>query len=137
MAKVIRTLLETSAEPMRRVHCLKNPPNNDPQPRDILTVDFDHCENEGIMGDDEEEGGGEGVDGLVFLLTIVFVSLVLVTMVSLAVLLLVRRCRTSSSSSSSGVSTLESDYRSLPYPGDVRRRGEECMSNSLLSQNHI
>jgi len=134
---VIRTLLETSAEPMRRVRCLKNPPNTDPQPRDILTVDFDHCENGGIMGDDDEEGGGEGVDGLVFLLTIVFVSLVLVTMVSMAVLLLVRRCRTSSSSSSSGVSTLESDYRSLPYPGDVRRRGEECMSNSLLSQNHI
>ena len=136
MAKLIRTLLETSDEPMRRVRCLKNPPNtDDPQPRDILTIDFDHCEN---GESDDEEGGGVGVDGLVFLLTIVFVSLVLVTMVSLAVLLLVRRfCKTSSSSSSSGVSTLESDYRSLPYPGDVRRRGDECMSNSLLSQNHI
>ena len=135
MAKVIRTLLETSAEPMRRVRCL-NPPT-DLLPRDILTVDFDHCGNGGTGGD--EEGGVEagGEDGLVFLLTIVFVSLVLVMVASLTSLLLVRRCRTSSSTSSSGASTLESDYRSLPYPGDVRRRGEECMSNSLLSQNHI
>ena len=133
MATVIRSLLETSAEPMRRVRCL-NP--TDLHRRDILTVDFDHCENGGSAG--EEDGQGvEGEDGLVFLLTIVFVSLVLVTVFSLTSLLLVRRCRTSPSSSSSGASTLESDYRSLPYPGDVRRRGEECMSNSLLSQNHI
>merc|ERR1712083_1077158 len=133
MATVIRSLLETSAEPMRRVRCL-NP--TDLHRSDILTVDFDHCENG--ESDGEEDGQGvEGEDVLVFLLTIVFVSLVLVTVVSLTALLLVRLCRSSSSSSSSGASTLESDYRSLPYPGDVRRRGEECMSNSLLSQNHI
>jgi len=133
LAKVIRNLLESSTEPMRRVRCLKP---SQLHRRDIIAVDFKHC-----GGDDSDYGEEDelvvGEDGLVFLLTIVFVSLVLVMVVTLTALLLVRRCKSSSSSSSSGVSTLESDYRSLPYPGDVRRRGEEGLSNSLLSHNHI
>ena len=123
---------------MRRVRCLKP---SGLHRRDIIAVDFKHC-GAGIGSGDDSDYGEEdelvvGEDDLVFLLTIVFVSLVLVMVVILTALLLVRRCKSSSSSSSSGVSTLESDYRSLPYPGDVRRRGEEGLSNSLLSHNHI
>merc|ERR1711936_231905 len=86
LAKVIRNLLESSTEPMRRVRCLKP---SQLHRRDIIAVDFKHCGGDNSdYGEDVELVVGE--DGLVFLLTIVFVSLVLVMVVTLTALLLLR-----------------------------------------------
>ena len=67
-----------------------------------------------------------------FLLTLVFVVLVLVAVVILALVMVLRQCW-SPSPSNSGASTKEPIYKSLPYPGDVRRRVKEeegCNSSS-------
>ena len=112
---------------MRRLHCSSPQELRD---QDALNIDFSHCDDDGASAQTEQH------QQLVFLLTLVFVGLVLVAVVILALVMVIRRFslnRLSPSPSPAGAGTKEPIYKSLPYPGDVRRRAEEeegCNSSS-------
>ena len=124
LPSLISHLLATKGEEdgeggMRRVRCA-SPPSL--LGRDILTIDFTSCT--------EEEEEGEGLEARLHLIIVVVVAVVVLGIFTTVVVLLMRRrC-----SSSSTTSTL---YQALPYPGDVRRRGEEGDTTSSSTPSSL
>jgi len=92
-----------------------------------MDVDFSYCDQYKDKYDVEEQEENvemvEKEEQIVFIVTLVFVSLVLLMVLILVIVILVRRCKIQSSSSIK--SKPVSVYKTLPFPGDVRRRDEE------------
>ena len=121
LASLLPHILASSPEPVSRVRCREPEHLRD---QDLLEVDFSHC------GGGENNEIREEEEHWVFLATVIFAVMVVAMVVTVMLVMLIGRCCRSSTSTSSCHS---SDYRSLPYPGDVRSRRQQEDGGSAAS----